>query len=649
MDPRASPAAAAPGGIPRARGDGPQGEPAAARRRRGFPALAGMDPPRAAHPVRRLWIPRARGDGPYGPGLVIEYSADSPRSRGWTPLAGQLLGPRPGFPALAGMDPGPCASTARAARIPRARGDGPCRGPAAASDGMDSPRSRGWTPLAGQLLGPRPGFPALAGMDRERPGGDSGHGRIPRARGDGPAAYVRRVFAAEDSPRSRGWTRRHPAGDVVERGFPALAGMDLRRADRPSPPARIPRARGDGPPDAPGHARAPGDSPRSRGWTLAVSAGMDLRWAVAETDSSWIPRARGDGPRRRRQPRQPAPDSPRSRGWTPGRVAGDRHQHGFPALAGMDPARPRPTAGPGRIPRARGDGPLVSWLRTLRRQDSPRSRGWTSGLERRPRRGDGFPALAGMDPARTGRPAAARGIPRARGDGPLRPGRGVGVVRDSPRSRGWTRHRCLQHFAQVGFPALAGMDPESDLPGRERGWIPRARGDGPDGGEPDRERRQDSPRSRGWTHDVDALLARLDGFPALAGMDPATIGPSSSRRRIPRARGDGPSPSSSRSDANTDSPRSRGWTQRPQPIERHVSGFPALAGMDRAARGDRRSGAWIPRARGDGPRRSTGPVECHADSPRSRGWTRAPPGRGGSGGGFPALAGMDPSRRARSC
>ena len=233
-------------------------------------------------------IPRARGDGPgLAPGALVPVT-DSPRSRGWTEAVHVAPGPSSGFPALAGMDPRTPGAGRRARRIPRARGDGPMVRRCPSTAGVDSPRSRGWT--GGQSASHHPpfGFPALAGMDpgasRRRPCSC----RIPRARGDGPRRRMGRTCRGRDSPRSRGWTRRERVAVRVRQGFPALAGMDLERADSARSVLRIPRARGDGPGCRPLRRLAPADSPRSRGWTVS------------------------------------------RRTW-------DATQEGFPALAGMDP------------------------------------------------------------------------------------------------------------------------------------------------------------------------------------------------------------------------------------------------------------------------------------------------------------------------
>ena len=222
-------------------------------------------------------------------GLSLFHSVtDSPRSRGWTHLLDRLDGERPGFPALAGMDPRRGPPPPPRAGIPRARGDGPAILVNGEPQYWDSPRSRGWTQAIIRDALSHRGFPALAGMDP--PGGP----RWPCSR--------------RDSPRSRGWTRLERVGSPAVTGFPALAGMDPCRSGAPAARTRIPRARGDGPPTTLSAETSAADSPRSRGWTHdtarpAVSgagfpalAGMDPRRWCDEGLGDRIPRARGDGP-----------------------------------------------------------------------------------------------------------------------------------------------------------------------------------------------------------------------------------------------------------------------------------------------------------------------------------------------------------------
>ena len=211
----------------------------------------------------------------------------------------------------------------------------------------------------------------------------------------------------------------------------------------------------------------------------------------------------------------------------------------------------------------------------------------------------------------------------------------------SPHTRGWTPDQAPDRRTRQGTGGLPrtrgdGPEPRQSSGGRS-GWrLPRTRGDGPVCGIAVARSRPSvaSPHTRGWTP-AHTLLAEVDprglprtrgdgpgsevdcsapdpwGFPAHAGMDPCRPG----------------RPSNVRFAA---SPHTRGWTRRTQrlgPIGReaspHTRGWtpPTIA----AARGT--GGPRLPRTRGDGPamRLSLAP------SLRREG--------------FPAHAGMDPSRR----
>ena len=479
------------------------------------------------------------------------------------------------------------------AGLPRARGDGPSQVHRSEKRGRASPRSRGWTfveDMCSQILA---GFPALAGMDPTGYPGEILRSRLPRARGDGPRPRPRQRTISPASPRSRGWTRRRRRPDSRRRGFPALAGMDRANTRAASCIAGLPRARGDGP---------------------ATSA------AASQVTAA----------------------SPRSRGWTRSLVHATRLLDGFPALAGMDPPRPRPAALFRRLPRARGDGPEYGIRPLEARAASPRSRGWTLVGLLRLLLGRGFPALAGMDPADEVSAGTWPGLPRARGDGPVDDDAGDGCTEASPRSRGWTRLGGEEVVECQGFPALAGMDPSQPSAVNVSSGLPRARGDGPCPLRRSRQPGAASPRSRGWTSESAPHQQSLGGFPALAGMDPDSPRCRVPRCRLPRARGDGPPVSEGEHVMQLASPRSRGWTLPTAPVPTARRGFPALAGMDPATWRRRRRCGWLPRARGDGPRATLISGSLREASPRSRGWTGCDSMTERDLLGFPALAGMDP-------
>ena len=84
-------------------------------------------------------------------------------------------------------------------------------------------------------------------------------------------------------------------------------------------------------------------------------------------------------------------------------------------------------------------------------------------------------------------------------------------------------------------------------------------------------------------------------------MDPPHRYCGSDRRRLPRARGDGPPTQVLRQRSTKASPRTRGWTLNAKSFPHFIHGFPAHAGMDPEKWQHDPAGAGLPRARGDGP------------------------------------------------
>ena len=195
-----------------------------------------------------------------------------------------------------------------------------------------------------------------------------------------------------------------------------------------------------------------------------------------------LPRTRGDGPRvRHRKAHQPGA-SPHTRGWTVLARQRPAAEQGFPAHAGMDPARPWARRGTRGLPRTRGDGPR-SWCSSRRlREASPHTRGWTRRRQEQHPRRHGFPAHAGMDPCRRTRAASSTRLPRTRGDGP-----GFDVVIcsarwASPHTRGWTHYgspgrspRAAAAGAAPRPPRASRPPPPWPRPARPAAWSPRPR------------------------------------------------------------------------------------------------------------------------------------------------------------------------------
>ena len=194
---------------------------------------------------------------------------------------------------------------------------------------------------------------------------------------------------------------------------------------------------------------------------------------------SSVPRPRGDGPRAVKRDSFGDERSPPARGWPGDRGAAVRRRRAFPARAGMarrPVGRSKATFG---VPRPRGDGPMTAVLRSTMRMRSPPARGWPveahAGADIPP----AFPARAGMARCDSGHGTLRRRVPRPRGDGPLIAALCAGAAARSPPARGWPGREEAAEAARIAFPARAGMARPSHGEPADRPGVPRPRGDGP--------------------------------------------------------------------------------------------------------------------------------------------------------------------------
>ena len=297
----------------------------------------------------------------------------------------------------------------------------------------------------------------------------------------------------------------------------------------------------------------------------------------------------------------------------------------------------------GGVPRTRGDGPAPGFHPVSVVSGSPHTRGWTARRTCCGCCGCGFPAHAGMDPLRRAVGDRAGRVPRTRGDGPSPSIARCVQVAGSPHTRGWTTP-ARGHFSRdPGFPAHAGMDPAPILPDRDHPRVPRTRGDGPPVPRSPGCRRRGSPHTRGWTLVPGRRGGSGRGFPAHAGMDRPRRSATGGRTRVPRTRGDGPQCARGAAPAGRGSPHTRGWTRGVAGRGGTGTGFPAHAGMDPLRNVWTTSGARVPRTRGDGPWQAVRRTTPTSGSPHTRGWTRSGRDADTAVEGFPAHAGMDPS------
>ncbi len=92
---------------------------------------------------------------------------------------------------------------------------------------------------------------------------------------------------------------------------------------------------------------------------------------------------------------------------------------GYPACAGIDLARAIIVGPQARLPRMRGDRPLGESLEALIHAATPHARGSTRAASDNPSFAYGYPACAGIDPCRIGQSIIRLRLPRMRGDRPM--------------------------------------------------------------------------------------------------------------------------------------------------------------------------------------------------------------------------------------
>ena len=234
---------------------------------RGSPAYAGMVPQASFEARHHIRLPRLRGDGPCKPSGVGYCRSAPPPTRGWS-----LKRRRPGFytygsPAYAGMVPNYVKIRELRSRLPRLRGDGPSQAPAYGGPAGAPPPTRGWSLAAFRHQSPCVGSPAYAGMVPDRNNRQCPRHRLPRLRGDGPYVGGTVIVSEMAPPPTRGWSPWIKFYPRDWRGSPAYAGMVPVVAKVHVKVVRLPRLRGDGPQNyaTPGELRlAP---PPTRGWS----------------------------------------------------------------------------------------------------------------------------------------------------------------------------------------------------------------------------------------------------------------------------------------------------------------------------------------------------------------------------------------------
>ena len=172
--------------------------------------------------------------------------------------------------------------------------------------------------------------------------------RLPRIRGDRPWSVFRPGTLQRATPHTRGSTLRPVLGPSNGVGYPAYAGIDLRKDLSSALTMRLPRIRGDRPYGRSILYAQKKATPHTRGSTLYEW------WMIL-----WI--------------------------------------IGYPAYAGIDPCLFRYPKRHQRLPRIRGDRPFRPQYRPSQSWATPHTRGSTDGCMMIGDGVTGYPAYAGID------------------------------------------------------------------------------------------------------------------------------------------------------------------------------------------------------------------------------------------------------------
>lgn len=315
-------------------------------------------------------------------------------------------------------------------------------------------------------------------------------------------------------------------------------------------------------------------------------------------------------PARRSGIRGPDGCSPCVRGWTRPVLLRRHHGHLLPAHVGMNPRTASRTWTPRSAPRACGDGPPPTRIRTGR-----------CGL---------LPAYAGMNPARD--PAATHRCPApcACRDGPETKKPAWPLLNCSPRMRGWTPPRPVLCLVEPLLCACGDVPPGAVGPRSERRLLPAYAGMNPAIWSGPRLRTSAS-CMRGWSRGRRRLDRPAHLLPVRAGMTPRRRRTRATWRSAPRVRGDAPGPQGHRRGFHNCSPRTRGWSSPPGGRHRRLCLLPGACGDAPASTLTSTMRVAVPYVCGDGPNippamRICSPVPCtRGEDPRGvrRGWPMA--------------------------
>ena len=192
----------------------------------------------------------------------------------------------------------------------------------------------------------------------------------------------------------------------------------------------------------------------------------------------------------------------------------------YPACAGIDRSHPDDILRPVGLPRMRGDRPGFGDGDMQRTKFTPHARGSTPYPINNRAGHDVYPACAGIDPLERGKLLTSSRLPRMRGDRPLMIHPPLPLMAFTPHARGSTFWRLSGPVPSRVYPACAGIDLVSLLANSSRGSLPRMRGDRPPVGMVYIFLCKFTPHARGSTWAKCQMSFAGCVYPACAGIDP---------------------------------------------------------------------------------------------------------------------------------
>ncbi len=295
---------------------------------KGSPACAGIDLRTRPAPTRCSGLPRMRGDRPCARSLRARMLKAPPHARGSTRRGRWQQGPEQGSPACAGIDLSPARILVTVDGLPRMRGDRPPTPLPSLAAETAPPHARGSTPSRNGGRAIRCGSPACAGIDLLHRSGSVVQNRLPRMRGDRPVTKKSTPPRSGAPPHARGSTPPAAPAFGVAIGSPACAGIDPSTCRRRASLARLPRMRGDRPAAILSIVEASKAPPHARGSTLIrrwdhqfvrgspACAGIDPPPIFPQALIFRLPRMRGDRPSRLPHGQRHSRAPPHARGST---------------------------------------------------------------------------------------------------------------------------------------------------------------------------------------------------------------------------------------------------------------------------------------------------------------------------------------------